>query len=110
LDQDQLLLDGQRFVVHVHGVTDDVKPPHPVAFGPRAAAVAAAIALGAAAADCGDSREPGPAPTTSALPSEHVPAHAVPRLPDAGTNLDGARVEAGDANDEMIEIRAQPPE
>jgi hypothetical protein len=56
LDGDELIIGEHRFVVHVHGVTDEVHPPRPIAPISRAAVLAAAVAL-SGVVGCGETDE-----------------------------------------------------
>ncbi len=108
-NQDELVLGEQRFVVHVHGVTDDVHPPRAVASLPRVAAAAAVIALGATAVECA---KPDPTVAPAAASIGHAPARAVPRQPDSGaqdTLVSLANLDAGDAGDDVIQVSEQSP-
>ena len=115
LHQDELVLAGLRFRLHVHGTTDRVHPPTPLRVG-RAAAAAALMTLSAGAAQCA-SQQPREAPrpavdTTVSVP----PASSVPTDDgddgDAITELPGRprRGAGGQGGASPIEVREAPPD
>ena len=118
LHQDQLVLDGRRFRLHVHGVTDRLHPPAPLRLG-RAAAAAAMVALTAGAVQCGEDVGESSPPTTAEAP-ERVPASPRPAVDGGSLAVEDASADAGasedaaapwDASDDVapIEVRDFPP-
>jgi hypothetical protein len=120
LDQDELRLKALVFRMHVHGVTDQVHEPRPLRLGQRAATVAAALAIGVSAVECGpsDSVEGDGAPPPPATAIERAPAtpRGVPSPPSIDASTVVIQIDAGDDSAAggaggalPIEVRPDPP-
>ncbi len=108
---DELLFDGVRYRVHVHGTTTEVHPPRRILTLPRVITLAAAMATGIA---CSPAADPAPQGAGDAGDETREPALIGDR-PDAAGWSDAEPsliiVDAADSGTEsdVIDIRPQPP-
>lgn len=105
---DELLFEGVRYRVHVHGTTTEVHPPRRVLTLPRVVTLAAVMASSVA---CGGQSVEERAPT-AAVDASNDGADGEPERDPFG--VDDAAVTVLDASDasseaDVIEIRPQPP-
>lgn len=81
LDQDELKFGSEHFIVHVHGVTDEVHPPQPLRAARIAAAAAVALSIG-----CGD----GESPTSfTPFPNQSSQQGGAPVVPEVTAGVGG---------------------
>lgn len=115
IDQDVLTIGGRRLLLHVHGPTEQVAAPSRLAERgrPSAAALAAAVAMGAAVAGCQQPVEVRESPPAVAVPeptSSGTGPTATVAVPPANPPTAVPSTTQTTTTSEPIEVRDRPPE